>query len=232
MKVKHLLVLFLLLAALIAGCGGAEEPRSLSAMAADVGLPTVYDYDGNVTSLSWLYEEFGPIQYIRVDPWPNRDVVYRLVALTAQCEYATLKVDVVDENGYPLKGVTIVRYWPGAPVLPDFSDVTQQWTSLGVHGETDTSGAIGFGMGGGDYYYTPDAGVSSVYAAEFDGPSDYLTGLGMLGSTEHCHIDSKFQRMSDEVPPTPTPPPTEEPGECDCGSWDVNLSITGTIEEK
>lgn len=205
--------------------------------------PVVYDYSGNVSSMAWLTSEFGPVEVTRTELDSRAAYVFRIVALRAQCDYATLKVDVYDENWTPIPNVSVIRYWPDAPILPDFSDTTaSQWTTRGDVGYTDANGAVGFGMGLGDYYFVPDTGASKVYVADFAGPSDLMSGLGMLGATNHCHIDTVFQKISDTYTP-PTPEPTDPPEECpecpvcptcpdpvDCGSWEIN--ITGTIEEK
>lgn len=202
-----------------------DEVRFADAVAAS--SPTVYDYDGNVADMEWLYNNFGSVGLTRTEWWDSKDSVYRVTEVRAQCDYATLKVCVNDENGSPLEGVEVVRYWPGAPALPDFSEFTKQWTFLGVHGPTSSDGCVGFGMGGGDYYYPPESGVSSVYVADFLGPADFFEGLGMIGETNHCHLDLTYQRIGDEFEPTPEP--TDEPGD---GVWEIDITIQGTIEKK
>ena len=195
--------------------------------------PTIYDYQGNVTDLDWLYENFGTgVQWERTELWESKDSVFRLMEIRAQCDYAALKVCVKDENGNPLNGINVVRYWPGAPALPDFSEMTKQWTLEGVYGPTEGEGCVAFGMGVGDYYYVDrgETAVSAVYPASLSGPGDFFKGLGMLAGTNHCHLDSVWQRVSEEEPPpvTPTPEPTDEPGE----SWEIDITISGTIEKK
>ena len=225
---KRLLIAFLLVLLLVAACGPSDEARMDAALATEV---TIYDYDGNVVDQAWLANEFGPVAWAPVEPWDNKDITYRLTELHAQCDYATLKVCVEDANGNPINGVSVVRYWPGAPALPDFSDLTYQWTSLGVYGPTEGEGCIGFGMGAGDYYYPSEGqiGASSVYVADVNGPSDMMIGLGMIAATNHCHLDTVFQAVSDELPepPTPTPEPTSE-----SGGWNIDITIKGTIDRQ
>lgn len=199
-------------------------------------VPAIYDYEGNVRDVGWMFDEFGTVSWTPASAYKDKvtSTVFKLIELRAQCDYATLKVVVLDENGSPLPGVNVVRYWPGAPPLPDFSNSTaSQWTTVGVYGATGADGAIGFGMGTGDYYFADtQMGVSSIYVASLDGYSDWLLGLGMLGGTNHCHLDSVFQRVSSEEPPTPVPP-TPTPGPTsETGIWDINITIQGTIEKR
>lgn len=192
--------------------------------------PVVYDYNGNIVDTEWLWSEFGEVGWIRTDPHPDTNWVFRVVALRAKCGPASLIVKVIDENGAPLIDYAVIRYWPGAPLLPDFSGTTaKQWTKRGIIGYTNESGDVGFGMGTGDYYFPPgEIGVSQVYVASFDGYGDLVTGLGMLGGTEHCHVDTTFQRLPVDTIPDP-PTPTPGPG---VGGFDVNLDISGEITPK
>jgi len=212
--------------------GSAIAPDAV----ADSGAPVIYNYNGNVTDVEWLYGEFGQVSWTRTEPHPDTNWVFRLVTLQGKCGPAALVVKVIDENERPLSGYAIVRYWPGAPVLPDFSDTTaKQWTALGIVGTTNSEGDVGFGMGSGDYYW-PDreVGVTKVYVADFEGYGDLMSGLGMIAATEHCHIDPTFQRIpvEDPVTPTPTPGPTGTPGPGPAGGWDINFTIDGSITPK
>ena len=215
--------------------GQPESRMAFDAMMAE-SPPTIYDYEGNVTDVDWLYENFGTgVDWQRVSTaeWQDKDFVYRLTEIRPQCDYAALKVCIYDENGAPLNGIAVVRDWPGAPSLPDFSSITKQWTTVGVHGPTEGEGCIAFGMGAGDYYY-PDrgeSGVSGVYPADSNGPGDYSSGHGMLAGTNHCHLDTNWVRvpLDEPTPPTPTPPPTSEPG--DGETWEIDITIGGTIKK-
>ena len=228
---------------------GPPAPELTSVQAA-VEIPTIYDYNGNATTLEWLWDEFGDVGWQRTNPHPEAPWVFKLVELRAKCGSATLVVQVVDENNRPLEKYAVIRYFPGSPELPDFSNTTaRQWTTHGVVGKTNTRGDVGFGMGQGDYYF-PDngqSGASKVYVADFDGPGDLIFGLGMLGMTEHCHIDPKFQRQAKStdpptptplpptpVSPTPTPGPSPTPGPTPVPGkgWDIHLEIIGSITPK
>jgi hypothetical protein len=45
-----------------------------------------------------------------------------------------------------------------------------------------------------------------VWVADLDGPSDLVSGLGMLGLTNHRHIDITFQLQDAELAPVVVPP--------------------------
>ena len=210
---------------------GAPVSREMG-LAASMGAPTVYDYDGQIQDMAWLWEEFGDVTFQRAEPHPEAGFVFRLIALRAKCGPASLIVKVVDENGLPLKKYAVIRSWPEAPELPDFSGTTaKQWTKTGIVGKTNVEGDVGFGMGTGDYYFPPEGGASSVYVADFDGPGDYLTGLGMIGATNHCHIDSTFQRIQADNPEPPVPPtPGPGPGPTPVPGAGWSIKITGDID--
>lgn len=217
----------------------AATPYPDAGIAAEKAAPVIYDYNGQVTTVEWLYEEFGPgVYWEYTDPHPDTEWVFRVTALRAKCGPAAIVVKVVDEFGNPLEGIEVVRYWPGAPTLPDFSGTTaKQWTCCGVHGPTNAEGDIGFGMGTGDYYWPPATAVSGVYVADFAGYGDYVGGLGMIAATDHCHIDVQFSKLSatDPNPPTPTPTtgPTEEPTEEPTGEpvegKEIHFELEGII---
>jgi hypothetical protein len=105
----------------------------------------------------------------------------------------------------------VVRHWPDAPQLPDWPKPISMWRKRGVFGGTNMNGDIGYGMGHGDYYFPPDGGASSVWVADESGPCDLVSGLGMLGGTNHRHLDVFYRLQDVEEPPTPPPPPSPPP---------------------
>jgi hypothetical protein len=123
-------------------------------------------------------------------------------------------VHVTDQEARPLETAQVVRHWPDAPPLPAWPPPTSRWRDRGVYGQTNPSGDIGFGMGHGDYYFPPEGGASAVWVAEAEGPSDLVSGLGMLGGTSHRHLDVYFalQDVDAQTPP-PLPPPSPAPAQ-------------------
>ena len=146
--------------------------------------PLVYNCEGVITNTLWLTATFGPVGWER-----GPDGRAELTELHCNIGPSTLVVFVEDVNGDPVEGVTVVRYWPDAPPLPP---ELATWHDRGVYGPTNAEGSIGFAMGGGDYYWLPSAGVSAVWVGGAPG-SDLMHGLGMLGETEHQHLDSVFR---------------------------------------
>lgn len=205
----------------------------------ELGAPVVYDFNNNVVDMAWVWATFGDVTWTRTEPFPDAAYVFRLVALRGKCGPASLIVRIIDEVGNPIERYAVIRYWPGSPELPDFSDSTaRQWTKHGIVGKTNAQGDVGFGMGSGDYYWPAEStGASSVYVADFDGPGDFLEGLGMLAGTDHCSLNSTFQRVPKDVtppdPPTPTPePPGPGPTPIPGGGWDIHFEIDGGITPK
>ncbi len=174
--------------------------------------PKVFDQQGQERDWAWLTANFGPIQVQRAQVEAGK--VYRLVKLQDAEGPAVQVVNVADRAGKPLAGVRVVRYWPNAPQLPDWPPPVSRWRSQGVFGQTNANGDIGYGLGHGDYYFAPDVGVSAVWVADPTGPSDLITGLGMLGGTEHRHLDVYYRLVEAQAQPKPPEPaPVELPDE-------------------
>ena len=207
---------------------GAEAPPSraelrqvLSAgvgadLAAEEGCPgpALYDTAGQVQDLAWLEATYGAVGWQCAGAHPDAGYVFRLTELRASCGPAAIVANVKDENGGPLADRAVIRYWPGAPALPEYDPPASRWTDLGVVGWTGANGDVGFGLGEGDYYYPKTGtGVTEMYVADYDGPSDLVEGLGMLGGTDHCTLFPTWHRIpkDDASPPTATPEPTDEP---------------------
>ena len=160
----------------------------------------IFDKDGLERDADWLRQEFGAVEVQRGDgDWH--------VAELREAEgAATIIVTVLDQGSEPVEGALVARWWPD-PSLPELPIELTGWHAIGVYGETNANGDIGFGMGGGDYYYPPDAGASDVW---IDYDSDLVHGLGMVGSTNHRHLNVVFRYLP-EPPPEPTPEPTPSP---------------------
>lgn len=76
---------------------------------------------------------------------------------------------------------------PSAALLvygPPGTVVTFGWPDGSVQGPVEAKGSIGFGLGHGAYYFPPSTGPHWVVVGDCS-----VDGLGMLGGTEHRHID-------------------------------------------
>lgn len=169
--------------------------------------PIIYDGQGEEQDWDWLISNFGNISLERSEVTEGVTRVYRVMKLQDAEGPATQIVNVVDQDSHPLEGIHVVRYWPDAPELPEWPPPVSRWYDRGVYGPTNVNGDIGFGMGSGDYYFPPSAGASAVWVADQNGPSDVISGLGMLGASNHRHLNVYFQLKDVEEPPPPPPPP-------------------------
>lgn len=152
--------------------------------------PTVYDFDGNATDWDWLTSVFGPVQLL------DRETPNRIKTMTAQTGPASITVHVEDALG-PLADVPVIFYWPDAPSLPEWAwgcGTRADSLLLGLHrgiiGYTNLNGDVGFAMGGGSYYFPPDVGPHCLWLGL--GESECVCGLGMIGLTEHDHLNPGF----------------------------------------
>jgi hypothetical protein len=152
--------------------GGTEEPTL-----------TIYDLDGTEQDWEWLTATFGAVTLERGTGSASVRVLRAIegpVALVARVENA---------DGDPIEGVPVVFYWPNARLLPP----EQQACGLD-RGDvilTNSNGNAEFIMGGGSYYFPPGGGLHVVWVAT-EG-TDCLGGLGMLGGTNHIHLDSVWR---------------------------------------
>lgn len=147
----------------------------------------IYDCDGAPASQDWLYERFGNVRW-EVFEGP------RLSALRSCCGdcAAAFVVHLQDEQGNPVPNAMVVFAWDGAPWLP--SELYHGNYMHGVYGPTNENGDIGFGMGHGAYYFVPDGGPHFAWVGN---SGDILFGIGMLGGTNHEHVDAQWTLAQD-----------------------------------
>jgi len=163
--------------------------------------PKVYDLDGTEKDWDWVTEVYGA-EYKVAEVSPGEQV-YRLVEAVEREGAATQIVTVLDENGEPKANVPVARFWPGAPELSP--KPASPWKNKAVVGKTNSGGDVGFGMGRGDYITHPGAGVSAVWVADPEIPSDLVDKLGMIAGTNHRHLDFVFQVGTESTGGAPTP---------------------------
>jgi len=145
------------------------------------GGPRVVDQYGEVRDCAWLWERFGSVAV------QGGDGAARVVELRESEGPAAVVVHVV-RDGLPLEGVNVVLNWPDAPPLPEG---LRQCSDYGVYGPTNSMGDVGFGLGGGSYYFPPAGGPHWIWVA-VEG-TDCLTGIGMLGGTNHVLLNSTWE---------------------------------------
>jgi hypothetical protein len=152
----------------------------------------VFDKYGQPRDWAWLEQTFGAVW---IEPGGGSSCV---VELRDEEGPASITVTVIDAEGGRVGGQEVVFYWPDAPDLPD--DLWGCYTQ-GIHATTKDSGTdkgtIGFGMGGGSYYFAPGGGPHTIWVGVTG--SDCVHGLGMLGGTNHRHLNPTFMLLGPAV---------------------------------
>jgi hypothetical protein len=176
-----------------------------------VDKPRVFDGQGQERDWEWLIGNFGAVNLERAEAAADPSHAYRVASLHDTDGPAAMVVRVVDQDDNPLEGIHVVRYWSGAPKLPEWPSPVSLWQDEGVHGPTNENGDIGFGIGGGEYYSVPNGGPCAVWVADEAGPSDLISGLGMLDKSKHRHLNVTFRLEAFTEPAAPPPPPARSP---------------------
>jgi hypothetical protein len=144
--------------------------------------PQVFDFADVERDWQWLTDNFGDVRVERGDGSASVD---RLRAVSGP---ASITLYVLDSQGDGVGGVPVAFYWPGAdPLAPEYQACG---LSQGIVGWTEPSGKIGFGLGFGSYYFPPGDGPHTIWLG-VEG-TDCLSGIGMLGLTNHDHLDSNW----------------------------------------
>lgn len=167
----------------------------------------VFDLQGNRRDFEHLRQTYGNIRIL--DAGPDRK--FKLVRIRETVGPSVIHVTVLDESGNPLVNQAVVNRWPD-PNLPPVQAQTR-WHDRGIVQKTDQRGLSGFGVGTGSYIRNlAEGGAHTLWVAANDLPSDGLTGVGMLGGTEHQGpFDITFQIARGET--AQTEEPAEEPAE-------------------
>jgi hypothetical protein len=146
--------------------------------------------NGNERDAAWLEAEFGAVKVVRAP----EGAAWRVTELREADGYSAILV-----RGTP--GLRVARWWPD-PALPALPADLAIWKAQGVWATVKPEGHCDFGMGSGDYYFPPDGGASWYWV---QGVSDCCQGWGMLGGTNHRHLDITFEWVKGG-PPDNEPP--------------------------
>jgi hypothetical protein len=149
--------------------------------------------------MGWVQSEYGST-FERADEErvAGAGRAYRLLAMVERVGPSNIDVLVLDQTGKRLAGVPVAFYYSSAPDAsrPD------EWYPNRVIAITGANGKAGFAMGGGSYLDTcGSGGPHAIWISEADTddstvPSDLADRLGMLGLTEHRHLELVFQRLA------------------------------------
>ena len=165
----------------------------------------IYDEHANVITMKELQDRFGAVL---VHPRPDVDAagwVVTMLQIHAELGKGEMPphperpplpdvpnaigVNLV-RDGRPVIGKKVAWYWPDAPVDPNAGG----WGRADQHDtSTNNMGSVDLCMGGGAYYFPPNGGPHAVWVYGLGQNSELVSGLGMLGGTNHDHIDVFYE---------------------------------------
>jgi len=155
--------------------------------------------------MAFVAAEYGTT-LTRADDAVGTLTTYRLVAMVERLGPSNIDVFVLGPDGAPLPNLPVAFYWPTAPD-PSRPD---EWYPNKVTGVTGADGRAGFAITADAYL--PCCGCGGPHAIWVSEPggapdttvaSDLVDRLGMVGGTNHRHLDLMFQRV--DPPPAPAP---------------------------
>lgn len=171
--------------------------------------PEIYDKNGVRRDEAWLRQKYGNVQFLDAGAGPK----FRLARVDETEGPAVLKVRLLNQQGLPHSSQPVANHWPdnSLPYLGD-SGLQSLWRDRAIYQNTDGAGFTGFGLGTGSYIANlQEGGPHTVWVLSPNLASDGISGLGMLGGTNHAGpLFITFQIGEDAPPPTP-PPPTPPP---------------------
>ncbi|MCK4302640.1 MAG: hypothetical protein KAY24_00165 [Candidatus Eisenbacteria sp.] len=170
--------------------------------------PRIYDWHGEERDMAWLQSKYGSVTYLDAGDTTK----FALVRVDETTGPAVLKVRVIDENGHPHFAQPIANHWPDNS-LPLVSPMTKTlWECRACLKDTDGEGFAGFGLGSGSFIRDLEAGgPHTVWVLSPSLPSDGMSGIGMLGGTNHSGPLFLTFQIVPWVSPDPEPEPEPEP---------------------
>ena len=174
--------------------------------------PEIYDKDGVRRDEAWLRQKYGNVQFLDAGAGPK----FRLARVDETEGPAVLKVRLLDRQGQPHSSQPVANHWPDSslPYLGN-SGLKTLWRDRAIYQNTDSAGFTGFGLGTGSYIGNlQEGGPHTVWVLSPSLASDGISGLGMLGGTNHAGpLFITFQIGEETSPPAPppTPPPPTPP---------------------
>lgn len=170
--------------------------------------PEIYDKSGVRRDMAWLQQKYGNVQFLDAGSGPK----FRLVRVDETEGPAVLKIRLLNQQGQPHAGQPVANHWPdnSLPYLGN-SGLKTLWRDRAVYQNTDSEGFTGFGLGTGSYIGNlQQGGPHVVWVLSPSLASDGMSGLGMLGGTNHAGpLFLTFQVGDETATPPPTPPPPE-----------------------
>ena len=160
----------------------------------------IFDKNGVQRDMGWLRLKYGNVQFLNAGAGITK---FRLARVDETEGPAVIKVRVVAENGLPQSYQPVANHWPSND-LPDLRNAGLKtlWRDQAMNQQTDGAGFTGFGLGTGSYIRDlQEGGPHVVWVLSPSLPSDGLSGIGMLGGTNHAGpLFLTFQIGDDETP--------------------------------
>lgn len=132
---------------------------------------------GNPRDMEWVAQTYG--SWIEKGTPAADGSIFRVVELREIEGPVTIKVTVKDSAGNPLPGVSVRCSWPG-----EGEEIES----------TEDDGTVSL-CAMGDYINPWGSGGARSMKVLGEVPSDIARALGMLGGTNHRHLDVVFQLM-------------------------------------
>lgn len=138
----------------------------------------IFDASGAERSWEWVSFKYNLPAIVEA---PRNEDHWEIVEIHEQIGNSSMTVRVV---GGEVAGIPIKFGWPDEAVVQG----------------TNAEGHVGFGMGPGAYY-KPAEGFGPHYVEVFARVSDYIGGLGMVGKTDHAHLEPTFRFVLGKADP-------------------------------
>lgn len=147
----------------------------------------VFDNAGNEQTWDWLTAKYGDVQIQQ----PDADSYFKVIEIHERHADSAFIAKVLNADGTPKFGKTVLFYWDTAPAAPGSG-----WLEQGVGGVTNENGDVGFGMGSGAWYTPPEQGPHKAWLFG-ENVSEMVEGIGMRigpdGPTNHDHFNVTWQ---------------------------------------
>lgn len=151
-------------------------------------MPDIFDAGGVQRDWAWLTGRYGNVRLLDAGDAPK----FGLVRIDCTEAPATVTVRVLNADGTPKAGQPVALSWPSLSApdqeLPDLTGggLKTLWSNRGSYQYTEASGYTGFGIGTGFYISNlATGGPGAAWVLSPTLPSDGLSGIGMLGGTNH-----------------------------------------------
>lgn len=154
----------------------------------DMSEVKVYDINGNEQDWNWMVSRYGNVKHLESPSYPK----FALKEVRCTIGPAIIKVEVQDTDGKPKVNQPVGNYWPnqelgGYVKTISASQVKQTFGKPSACIQnTDSNGLTGYGIYVDSYIKDKvEGGPHTLWVLSPSVSSDGISGVGMLGGTEH-----------------------------------------------